>query len=358
MRSRRALAVPASVRRCYACAVKFISHLARAALALSLVVLCSAFARAATYPLPPSGDDIVGEIKMVTAGEKDTLLDIARRHGLGYAEITAANPGVDPWLPGAGARVLVPTQFILPPGPRRGLVLNLAQFRLFYFPTPKAGQPATVITYPIGIGTDYASTPLGETRIARKAANPVWRPSPEVREEHVADGHWLAAEVPPGPDNPLGKFALYLAMKGSYLIHGTNKPYGVGMRVSHGCIRLYPESIEALFPLVPIGTPVRVISERVVVGMRKGIPYVQKFSVPDTRATPEEDNLTLDVEAILRNIPRGRAIDWDKVMGQLHASRAIPVPIAPNTPMMEELIDRAHEAMPANTAARPKNEEN
>lgn len=295
----------------------------------------------ATFPLPPAGTDIVGEVKVVRVKGSETLLDIARRYGLGYGEMTGANPGVDPWVPGDGTQVVLPTQFILPSGPRRGIVLNLAQLRLFYFPTPARGKPAQVITQPVGIGTDYASTPLGETRIVRKAASPVWRPSRDIREEHVADGHWLAAEVPPGPDNPLGKFALYLALKGNYLIHGTNKPWGVGMRVSHGCIRLYPEGIESLYSQVPVGTAVRIVDERLLLGMRDGKLYVQAYPSQEKRATSDDENLTAHVEAILRKVPRGQAVDWDKSMELLRTGRALPVPIAPGSPGIEEVIEQA-----------------
>ena len=295
----------------------------------------------ATFPLPPAGTDIVGEVKVVRVKGSETLLDIARRYGLGYGEIAAANPGIDPWVPGDGTQVVLPTQFILPSGPRRGIVLNLAQLRLFYFPTPARGKPAQVITQPVGIGTDYASTPLGETRIVRKAVSPVWRPSRDIREEHVADGHWLAAEVPPGPDNPLGKFALYLALKGNYLIHGTNKPWGVGMRVSHGCIRLYPEGIESLYSQVPVGTAVRIVDERLLLGTRDGKLYVQAYPSQEKRSASNDDNLTPHVEAILRKVPRGQAVDWDKSMELLRSGRALPVPIAPGSPGIDEVIEEA-----------------
>lgn len=297
---------------------------------------------AATFTLPPPGTDIVGEMQSIVTGQRDTLPDLARQFGLGYSEITAANPGVDPWVPGAGTRILLPTQFVLPPGPRRGIVLNLAQLRLFYFPPPAPGKPAQVITYPVGIGTEYASTPLGETRVVRKTVDPVWRPSQDVREEHVADGHWLAAQVPPGPDNPLGKYALYLALQGSYLIHGTNKPYGVGMRVSHGCIRLYPESIASLYPQVQIGTGVRIIKERVLLGARGGVLHVQAFRGTDRRSE-EEQNLTPLIETILRQLPRGTAVDWNKVVGLLSAARGIPVPITPGSPDMDQIASDAVE---------------
>lgn len=306
----------------------------------SALLLFTGHVRSETFLLPAAGSDLVGSVRSIAVKRGDTLLDIARRFGLGYGEITSANPGIDPWVPEAGTPVVLPTQFVLPPGPRRGIVLNLPQLRLYYFPLPQRGAPAQVMTYPVGIGTDYATTPLGETRVVRKAANPVWRPSGDIREEHAADGHWLAAEVPPGPDNPLGKFALYLGLKGGYLIHGTNKPWGVGMRVSHGCIRLYPESIASLYPQVPVGTTVRVISEPLMLGWQGGAPYLQVFRGSDKRIDGAE-NLTPYVEAILRRMPRGQAVDWDKVMELLRNARGFPVPIAPQTPDWEQIVEKA-----------------
>jgi L,D-transpeptidase ErfK/SrfK len=305
-----------------------------------------------SFPLPPTGTDLVGEVQAIVTKRGDTLLDIARRFGLGYGEITSANPGIDPWMPDEGTRVILPTQFVLPPGPRSGIVLNLPQLRLFYFPPPQRGKPAQVVTHPVGIGTDYATTPLGETRVVRKEANPVWRPSRDIREEHAADGHWLAAEVPPGPDNPLGKYALYLGMKGGYLIHGTNKPWGVGMRVSHGCIRLYPESIASLYPQVPVGTTVRIISERLLVGVRGGVPYLQAFPGLG-KPTESVESLTPDVETILRRVPNGQAVDWDKVMVLLRSARAIPVPIAPGTPDAEQVAEQASDVSETAGAGDP-----
>jgi L,D-transpeptidase ErfK/SrfK len=294
---------------------------------------------AETFPLPPPGVDIVGEIRVVTAKQEDTLLDIARRFNLGYNEITAANPGVDPWVPGEGTRVVVPSQFILPPGPRRGLVLNLAQMRLFFFTEPKKGQPAQVVTQPVGIGTDYARTPLGGTKVVRKTPDPIWRPSRDIREEHMAAGHWLEAEVKPGPDNPLGKYALYLGLPGGYLIHGTNKPWGIGMRVSHGCIRLYPEGIEALYPYVPVGAPVRIIDERFVLGWRRNVPYLQAFAVTDESAEGNS-NLTPLVQYLLKGAMRSKPPDWAKAIATASERRGIPAPIAPGSQPLNEILDQ------------------
>lgn len=222
-------------------------------------------ALAEVYDLPPAGNDVVGALTTVQAGADDTLLDIARRHGLGYEDIVRANPGVDTWLPGAGTDVVLPTRYVLPPGPRRGLVLNLPEYRLYYYPEPVAGEPAVVMTYPISIGRMDWQTPLGATNIVSKVRNPTWYPPESVRAEHAADGDPLPRIVPPGPKNPLGGYAMRLGLPG-YLIHGTNRPAGVGMRVTHGCIRMFPEDIGFLFGQVGVHTPVRIVDEPVKVG--------------------------------------------------------------------------------------------
>ncbi len=233
-----------------------------------LVVSSALFAtelRAEIYELPPAGYDVVGAVATVTAREEDTLIDIARRHGLGYHDIVRANPDVNVWVPGEGTEVILPTRFVLPPGPRRGIVLNLAEYRLYYYPEPVEGEPAYVMTYPISIGRMDWETPLGATSVISKVTDPSWYPPQSVRDEHEADGRPLPRVVPPGPDNPLGKYAMRLGLPG-YLIHSTNRPAGVGMRVTHGCIRMFPEDIEYLFPNVDVNTPVRIINMPVKIG--------------------------------------------------------------------------------------------
>jgi L,D-transpeptidase ErfK/SrfK len=217
-------------------------------------------AHADIFELPPAGYDVVGAVSTITARHEDTLVDIARRHGLGYEDIVRANPHLNPWLPGEGAEVVLPTQFVLPPGPRQGVVLNLAEYRLYYYPEPKKGEPAYVMTYPISIGRMDWETPLGLTQVTSKVVDPSWYPPQSVRDEHAAAGDPLPRIVPAGPQNPLGRFAMALGMPG-YLIHSTNRPAGVGMRVSHGCIRMFPEDIEFLFGLVGVKTQVRIINE-------------------------------------------------------------------------------------------------
>jgi L,D-transpeptidase ErfK/SrfK len=230
-----------------------------------LGIACASVTRAEIYELPPEGFDVVGALSTVTARYEDTLVDIARRHGLGYEDVVRANPDVNVWVPGEGTEVVLPTRFVLPRGPRRGIVLNLAEYRMYYFPEPRQGEPAYVMTYPISIGRMDWETPLGLTRVISKVRDPSWYPPESVREEHAADGNPLPRIVPPGPDNPLGKYAMRLGLPG-YLIHSTNRPAGVGMRVTHGCIRMFPEDIEYLFGQIGIDTPVRIINEPVKIG--------------------------------------------------------------------------------------------
>jgi L,D-transpeptidase ErfK/SrfK len=208
-----------------------------------LGVIVVTMASAEIYELPPEGYDVVGAVVTISARHEDTLIDIARE----------------------GTEVILPTRFVLPAGLRRGVILNLAEYRLYYFPESKPGETAYVMTYPISIGRMDWETPLGLTKVISKVRNPSWYVPQSVLDEHVADGNPLPRIVPPGPDNPLGKYAMRLGLPG-YLIHGTNRPAGVGMRVTHGCVRMFPEDIEYLFAKVDVNTPVRIVNDPVKMG--------------------------------------------------------------------------------------------
>jgi L,D-transpeptidase ErfK/SrfK len=197
---------------------------------------------------------------------EDTLLEVARRFNLGYVELVAANPGTDPWLPGEGTNVVLPTVHLMPDAEPEGIVINLADMRLYYFHAPDE-EP---ISYPIGIGRDGLLTPTGTTSVVRKMKDPIWRPTSRMRAEKPE----LPAEVLPGPDNPLGDRAIYLGWS-SYLIHGTNKPLGIGRRVSSGCIRMYPEDIVELFEKVTVGTRVTVVDQPIKLGWIDGALYME-----------------------------------------------------------------------------------
>ncbi len=276
------------------------NRLATGVAATCIVLTSPSFAE--IYELPPEGYDVVGAIATITARYEDTLVDIARRHGVGYQDIVRANPDIDVWLPGEGTDIVLPTRFVLPLGPRHGIVLNIAEYRLYYFPQTAPGEPATVMTYPISIGRMDWETPLGVTTVIAKAHNPTWYPPQSVRDEHAADGTPLPRVVPPGPDNPLGRFAMRLALPG-YLIHSTNQPTGVGMRVTHGCIRMFPEDIEYLIQRVPIDTPVRIVNEPVKIGwfgdvLVMEVHPVLETELPQATAGVLGDGLSGDAAAI------------------------------------------------------------
>jgi L,D-transpeptidase ErfK/SrfK len=233
----------------------------------ALVLGVAPRAQAAQFALLPD-ESAVGALATTTVRQGQTLLDIARAHDVGYAEIVTANPGVDPWIPPIGRSVVLPLRFLLPDVPRRGLVVNLAARRLFYFP-PQGG---TVETYPIGVAVNGRDSPKGVTRVTAKETDPVWYPPPSIRAERPE----LPRAVASGPTNPLGQYALRLGWP-DYLIHGTDKPDGVGRNVSHGCLHLYPEDIARLYREVPIGTPVRVINEPVLAAWSGGALYLQAY---------------------------------------------------------------------------------
>ena len=214
-------------------------------------------AHAAAYQLTSGRDEVVGDDEAIAAAYEDTLYDLARKYGIGTEELIRGNPGVDPWLPGAGKQIVIPGRRILPSGAREGIVVNLPEHRLYYYPRRKRGAPIVVITYPVGIGKMDWRTPLGLTHVSQKEKNPVWTPPASIRREHALAGDPLPARVPSGPLNPLGLYALRLAVgDGTYLIHGTNNPIAVGMPVTHGCVRMYPDDIAALFEMIAVGTPV------------------------------------------------------------------------------------------------------
>jgi L,D-transpeptidase ErfK/SrfK len=197
---------------------------------------------------------------------EDTLLEVARRFKLGYVEVVAANPGTDPWVPGEGTNVVLPTVHLMPEADPEGIIINLADMRLYYFEEP--GGP--VQSFPIGIGRDGLTTPIGSTQVVRKQKDPTWRPTARMRSENPE----LPEAVPPGPDNPLGNRAMYLGWS-QYLIHGTNKPLGIGRRASSGCVRMYPEDVEYLYDRIDVGTKVTVVDQPIKLTWIDGALYME-----------------------------------------------------------------------------------
>lgn len=267
-------------------------------------------------------DDVIGRLAVIKLEKGDTLPDIARHFSLGINTVSSANPGVDTWVPEAGERLLLPLSFILPDTLRKGIVINLAAMRLFYF--SKDGKLLTVSTYPVGIGTAEQPTPKGKMYITRKKFRPTWYVPAVIAKDHRKKGDFLPAKVPPGPLNPLGEYALYLSKSG-YLIHGTNKPASIGLRATYGCIRLYPEDIKRLYENSPVKTPVHIINQPYLVGQRDGIIYVEAHK-------PSKESGTAELKKIyakLRNIEKksGHTLDWRKIGRVIGEARGFPVPI-------------------------------
>ncbi len=210
-----------------------------------------------------------GKVRRYTVRDGESLYELARKYHTGYNKIIAANPGVDPYVPGRGTKLIIPTAWFLPDAtPARGIVINISEMRLYYFFRMKG--VTMVRAYPIGIGDEGADTPIGSFRVIEKILHPAWHVPASIRKERPE----LPPVVPPGPDNPMGDYALRLSL-GTVLIHGTDVPWGIGRRVSHGCIRLYPEDIKELYHLVPINTPVTIIRQPVKVGKSHGAVYVE-----------------------------------------------------------------------------------
>ncbi len=292
---------------------------------------------AAEYLLPTNGDNVIGRNSTVIAMHADTLFDIARRNGVGYEEIVSANPGVDSWLPGEGTEILIPSRYILPDAPRSGIIVNLPEHRLYYFPPARKGEPAVVRTYPISVGKMDWKTPIGTTRVVSKQAKPNWYPPASVLKEHEERGDPLPKVVPAGPDNPLGAYAMRLDIPGgSYLIHGTNKPAGVGMQVTHGCIRLYPEDIEELFPLVPVDTRVNLIDQTNKVGWQRGTLFVERHApLEGTEDARDMDPALMDALITAAAAGHSVEIDWAGARQVFEQATGVPVPLS--VPVRAEL---------------------
>ena len=296
---------------------------------LTLVAAVAGVAQAAIYPLPPADVDIIGELRSIEVQPDETLLDIGRRHGVGYEEMQRANPGIDMWVPDPGTTVVVPTRHILPSGPREGLVLNVAEMRLYFYPPAQAGQPRTVETYPVSIGRMDWRTPIGKTSVVAKQKNPSWYPPQSVKLEAKAEGKEVPSVVPPGPDNPLGTRVLRLGMP-AYLIHGTNNPWGIGMRVTHGCVRMYPEDIENLFERVSVNTPVRIVNEPVKAGWFADTLYLEAHPVLGEHREDEAQILRQAVERIVQILGNnnGHRVDLARIKKAIDGQAGLPVPIS------------------------------
>jgi L,D-transpeptidase ErfK/SrfK len=293
---------------------------------MALLAGAAAGAARAASPTPPQGA-LIGELQEEVIAAGDTLVDLAARHDLGFIEVVAANPGVDPWLPAPGQRVLLPRQHLLPAAPRKGIVVNLPELRLYYYP-PAGERPRS---FPISIGDEGSETRLGATQVIRKTRWPSWTPTAS---ERAADPE-LPRTVPPGPGNPMGEFALYLGWP-SYAIHGTSKPFSIGRRGSHGCIRMYAEDIDLLHQLVAVGTAVNVVDERAKAGWQDGVLYLQvhpglgDLNALETQGRRASES-AYDASALVRQMA-GEAVervDWDAVLLAGLQQTGVPVAVTP-----------------------------
>lgn len=314
-------------------------------------------AMAERFTLEHSHQSVVGELRYSHARKDDTLIDIAREFDLGYDQIVSANPGINRWIPGDGTRVTLPQMYILPGTTRRGLVLNIADLRLYYYPTPRKGAPQEVYTYPVSIGRMDWKTPLGVTKVTSKERDPAWRPPKSIRIEHARDGDPLPEVIPGGsPDNPLGRFALRLGIP-TYLIHGVDerKAFGIGMRVTHGCIRMYPEDIEHLFGLVSVNTPVLLTNEPIKVGQKDGRIYLAVHQPLDEREDEEAPplpriseasvfsylrahlgpNVSFDPDLVAKIAEEGDGVPYEIGSGQLPLPKGVQVTQQAHAPKPE-----------------------
>lgn len=281
---------------------------------------------------------LIGDLAALVSEKEDSLPDIARHYGLGFNDVSIANPTLSPWTPKPGSKVLLPLRFILPDTAHQDIVLNLANMRMFYYPK---NQPDKVYTYPVGIGREGWSTPMGLTKIISKTVNPAWTVPASIHQEHAQKGDKLPNVVVSGPNNPLGKFAMRLAIPG-YLIHGTNKPYGIGLQVSHGCIQLYPEDIETLFDKIRVGTAVNIVHQPYLTAWQDSVLYLEA-NEPLQKWEKNKSQLKKQLFKNLKKISQTHQvdIDWERVETIIQQANGIPTPILRNSPGFAELVDNA-----------------
>lgn len=279
---------------------------------------------ATALTLGPPGEDLVGALNVVSTRYEDTIPEVAYLTSTGFRELKLANPGVDTWIPGEGTEVLIPSQYLLPAAPREGIIVNVPEMRLYFYPKPAKGEAAVVHTYPLGVGREDWVTPHAVTKVTMKTKDPAWYPPESIRREHAAEGDILPKVVKAGPDNPLGAYAMRLGLQG-YLIHGTNNPYGIGMRVTHGCMRLTPRDVEDLFHRVAVGTPVRIINQPIKVGVASGQVYLEAHPRFEEDRLPFDEQFQPVVDALVAALKGRQAeIDWNRVRAMLVNPDGIP----------------------------------
>ncbi|MGH8202202.1 MAG: L,D-transpeptidase family protein [Steroidobacteraceae bacterium] len=288
--------------------------------------LLATSSRAAVFTLPPDDSSLIGQDQQIQSQSADTLLDLARKYSVGYWEIQEANPKVDLWLPGQGTSITIPGTFIVPPVDHQGIVINLPQHRLFYFPKRGRHDQPIVITYPVSPGEGDFPTPVGVTRIIRKVPHPIWIPTAHILKAHAEAGDPIPRVWKAGPDNPMGEWALETTLShGEIYIHGTNNPMAIGMSVTHGCVRLYPEDIAALYPVVRVGTAVTIVNEPVLASLQGGQLYLEVHPPTTSNhvpAPPNYDQISQIIDTAIGN--NVVAIDWDEVRQVATQANGIP----------------------------------
>ena len=268
----------------------------------------------------PQNSDIIGNIQTTKVNAGESLGEIGRKFDVGVYEMMEANPNLNPWEPEIGATVIIPTEFILPSGERQGIIINLAEMRVYYFHP----QKNLVTTHPIGIGKKGWNTPLGYVHITKKTENPYWLPPKSIREDHASHGDILPAMVPPGPNNPLGEYAMRLSIPG-YLIHGTNRPGGIGVRSTSGCIRLFPEDIKSLYPQIAVGTPVRIIHAPYKFGRRGYSVFLEAHQPLSDHYHEAETTTAMLRQALEAAAMEDLVIDWNYAEKSIQHPRGYPI---------------------------------
>ncbi|MEO3991243.1 L,D-transpeptidase [Pseudocitrobacter cyperus] len=294
----------------------------------AVLLLASYSALAVTYPLPPEGSRLVGSpLQIIVPLDSHFPLEaFAARYGQGLSNMLEANPGVDVYLPARGSTLTIPQQLILPDTPRQGIVINVAEMRLYYYPP----EGNTVEVLPIGIGQAGRETPRNwVTKVERKQEGPTWVPTANTRREYAKEGKTLPAMVPAGPENPMGLYAIYIGRL--YAIHGTNANFGIGLRVSQGCIRLRNDDIKYLFDTVPVGTRVQIIDRPVKYTTEPdGSRWIEIHEpLSRNRAEYESDKkVPLPVTPAMQAFVRGEGVDVERAQSEMQRRSGMPVNIS------------------------------
>jgi L,D-transpeptidase ErfK/SrfK len=290
---------------------------------ITLGMVVAAQANAVVFPLPHKNNDVVGKLQTITVPKDVNITDLGEKYSVGYLEFLESNPLVDIQNLWSGERLVLPTKYILPPAPRRGIVINLAELRMYYYPK----KSDAVYIFPIGIGRSHTPTPLMKSKIIAKHKDPTWIPTEDTHEEARELGIMLPERILPGPQNPLGKYSIRLSHY-TYLIHGTNRPEGVGMKSSGGCIRMYPDDVEQLFHLVHVGTPVDIIDQPFKIGWKNNVLYLESHVPVELKRKKAKDQLEPLIDVLKDKIYMQHAkIDWQRAIKVAEQQTGIPEPI-------------------------------